>query len=94
MFGSQLNLKTVSSEFDDLPGFVSGRVAYFVKEMAAQPFSVLNKKIQFQLLFNCLHSFPKVYSSDVGSAEISNEFFKYHIAKRRLGHVTPFLYNG
>lgn len=43
MFGSQLNLRTISSEFDDLPGFVAGKVVYFVKEMAAQPFSVLLK---------------------------------------------------
>jgi hypothetical protein len=39
-FGSQLNLRTTSSEFDDLPGFVAGKVLYFVKSVTVQPFSV------------------------------------------------------
>jgi hypothetical protein len=39
-FGSQLNMKTTSSEFDDLPGFVAGKVLYFVKGVTVQPFSV------------------------------------------------------
>lgn len=35
-------MRTTSSEFDDLPGFIAGKVTYFVKEVAAQPFSVPN----------------------------------------------------
>ncbi|XP_046463734.1 uncharacterized protein LOC124209680 [Daphnia pulex] len=38
-FGSQLNLKTTNSEFDDLTGFVAGKVLYFVKGVTVQPFS-------------------------------------------------------
>jgi hypothetical protein len=33
-------MKTTSSEFDDLPGFVAGKVLYFVKGVTVQPFSV------------------------------------------------------
>lgn len=39
-FGSQLNLRTIDSEFDDFPGFVAGKILYFVKGVAVQPFSV------------------------------------------------------
>jgi len=40
-FGSQLILKSTASEFDDLPGFVSGKVLYFLKDSTAiQPYSV------------------------------------------------------
>lgn len=45
LFGSQLNLRTISSEFDDLPGYVAGKVLYFVKGVTVQPFSVRKKYI-------------------------------------------------
>lgn len=35
-----------------------------------------------------------VYGSDDGSAKISDQLFKYNIAKRRLDHVTSFVNNG
>ena len=41
-FGSQLNLRATTSEFDDLFGFVAGKMLYFIKGVAVQPFSVLN----------------------------------------------------
>jgi hypothetical protein len=48
-FGSQLNLKTTNSEFDDLPGFVAGKVLYFVKGVTVQPFSVkYNMKLKVE----------------------------------------------
>lgn len=49
-FGSQLNLRTTSSEFDDLPGFVAGKVTYFVKEVAVQPFSVYQIAFRYMSL--------------------------------------------
>ena len=39
-FGSQLNLRTVYSEFDDMPGFVDGKVLYYIKGCITQPYSV------------------------------------------------------
>ena len=41
-------MKTTSSEFDDLPGFVAGKVLYFVKGVTVQPFSVVRYKTNSQ----------------------------------------------
>lgn len=38
--GSQLNLRVTSGEFDDLPAFVQGKFAYFLKSTAYEPFGV------------------------------------------------------
>lgn len=52
LFGSQLNLRTTSSEFDDLPGFVAGKLMYFIKGVAVQPFSVIsNEMVYFVICF-------------------------------------------
>lgn len=39
-FGSQLNLKVIAGEFDDMPSFVYGKSVYYLKSAAYQPFSV------------------------------------------------------
>lgn len=46
-FGSQLNMRTVYSEFDDMPGFVDGKVLYYVKGSIVQPYSVFYSFISF-----------------------------------------------
>lgn len=66
-FGSQLILKSTASEFDDLPGFVSGKVLYFLKDSTAiQPYSV--RYYQNKFWATCMNNGNfVVYYEDDGS---------------------------
>lgn len=82
-FGSQLNLRTTTSEFDDLFGFVSGKMLYFIKGVAVQPFSVCSRSCFFHSL-SLTFPYLKVYRQNVRSEKIPLKFLQFLAKKRGL----------
>lgn len=82
LFGSQLNLRTISSEFDDLPGYVAGKVLYFVKGVTVQPFSFTVRMSGMRKYITNLSS-STLQKEDLVMSRISATMDDFNFAPRR-----------
>lgn len=60
---TKLKQRTTNSEFDDMFGFVAGKMLYFIKGVAVQPYSVLDSQVNNLIQSNHLKLFSSLYEN-------------------------------